>query len=235
MTIISDPPLYIDSDRSDPQKYFVTSFLSPTDKFKLHLINKINSIFNNKINENINNITNNIISDLIKEYNDKLNNKRNILNLQDVETSNNLDNIFSKIKIQKNEFNFISRKYNYSDDELLFEFESYKSDNENILQDSYKEIYGEETNTRAFKVRCVMNDNRKIPIFKEKIINKYCIPVGVYIPWESTTINDHNYQLKDIYMEKLDKLMDDHLSYIEMDKEEFEKRKNQNKNKIITK
>ncbi len=209
MSLIKNPPLYTDTDRSDVQKYFVASFLSPKDEYKCSLIKNINSILNDKINKRVRDITDSIKNELLEEFSKK--------NKSYIDTN-------SCVKIDLSEFNFKSREYNYSDDELLFEFETYKTDNDKDLKESYKTLYGRETCERGFKVRCVLNENRIVPTFKERATTKFCFPIGVWIPWHSPSINNEPYVFKESFITDLEGIMNCHLEYIRNDTKEFNER-----------
>jgi len=247
MSLVSDQSLITDVDRDDVQKYCVVAFLSPEDRLKSSIIKEINSIFNTKINNKINYIVNNMKNDLINTYNNKLitkinninsivyeNNDENIRKNNIVDICNNL--FINSPDIDKspntsntsNIFNYTSREFNYSDDDLKYIFHSYVADNDKELQESYKSLHGEETNTRGFKVRAVLKDPSKcssiISSFNEKVTTKFCVPIGKWIPWQSTTINNIGYTITDDMLYSLEKTMNTYLDSIKEDNIKFQKR-----------
>ena len=227
MSLPENPPLFTNINKTDLQQYFVCSFMSPEDKEKKHVFNKINKLLDTKINCEIKKITDDLIVKILKQHNNKVN--CSILNF-DFNKNNLLIDYDSFI----NEYKY--HYFNNTIDDQIYYFNDYCETNYSLLNENYKTKYGNNVNTFGLKIIGVCKDLNKLPMYKTPSQTSiYPVHVGRWACYNFKNINNPNYEFKQEYIDEFIKIFNQYKYEKLLDNENFNNRVNQSKTPRIIK
>lgn len=233
-----DDILTIDVSKNEIQRFCVVSFLTPKYELKNSIFNSINNIINSDINGRLTELTDKIKKTLIKRLSEKVNSKYMIYS-----KNSTYKNLLPVIKYMKDNFSTIIDKYNNKNLYRPFEFDigtldyvfsTYVEENNEELKNKYNL---NTTHIRGFKVRGVFNspESAMKKKFTETNSSIFLVPIGKWIPWDCTRINNKDYVITDEMLNELNMTMKNYLDEIETEENEFNNNLDNIRKNFVTK
>lgn len=211
--LVDNDPMVKNMSRSDVQNWVLLSFFTPENDAQSNSLNSINNILNdNVMTKIIEDVTSKFKELIATEFSNKLQSLKNrTMNLNNTllkENTLQYLNLFNDIQLCSN----YKTRYFENDVELLeYKYKNYIFLNSKSLYAEYKSTHGDETCFRGVKVRGIFNNLENAQEVtrncKEKVTNKYIVPVGKHIPVKLSTVNTINYSIDDDMLNTLNNLI----------------------------
>lgn len=236
--LIVDPPLTVSAPRGTiDQNWAVVSFISPEDRIKQRFFYSANKFLYYNVNKQLIDSTTQIARDSNTKIKDFFAKKiEHYKSSTDNPVYGLVAEVLSQLQEQSlevlNEDAMVSstlRQYRINSEELISQFDQYKTVNEKDLTEEFNAEFDEGTSIRGLKIRGIYDDlqdaKKRGKYCRDNIeqaINTYVVPVGKWCPWDPTP---DSVLEQDYMVEELNEMMTKYNENVAQKNEFFDKHK----------
>jgi hypothetical protein len=230
-----DPPIVIKCDKREMiQKHAVMSFVAPMDRIKMRFMFEANRFLYHDVNKQIIDTTINVTRDVNTAFKTLLEKK-----IATYKTSSDpiykasaelLESTMKELQLNEDEqCTKVLRAYKQDQQELLDRFETYKIQNDKVLEADFNEKYTDQTSVMGFKFRGAYEDYdvacKQVEFLQKNVephIHTFVAPAGYWCPFNP---NADAVQNQEYMVPELNRVVGGEKQNAEQREEFFAKRK----------